>query len=93
MDSKPDRFFGNLKPFTDKIESISELREDSVILEEGEYVVRMNQDAKITVVPSVGKVFNIPGVDSLFELTMSKVNSVITAKEILGDRFYIKDHT
>jgi acetyl/propionyl-CoA carboxylase alpha subunit len=93
MDSKPDRFFGNLKPFTDKIESISELREDSVVLEEGEYVVRMNQDAKITLVPSVGKVFNIPGVDSLFELTMSKVNTVISAKEILGDRFYIKDHT
>ena len=93
MDSKPDKFFGNLKPFTGKIESISELREDSVVLEEGEYVIRMNQDARVNMVPTIGTIFTVPGTDALFELTMSKVNSVITAREILSDRFYIKDHT
>jgi uncharacterized protein YlzI (FlbEa/FlbD family) len=60
MDSKPAKFFGNLTPFIDKIESISELREDTVTLEEGEYVVRMNQDAKVTRIPTTGTQFDIP---------------------------------
>ncbi len=93
MDSKPDIFFANLTPFADKIESISELREDSVLLEEGEYVVRMNQDAKITLPPNTWSRFTIPGMNPLFEITMSKVNSVITSREILGDGFYTKDHS
>lgn len=93
MDSKPAKFFGNLTPFIDKIESISELREDTVTLEEGEYVVRMNQDAKVTRIPTTGTQFDIPWADPLFELTMSKVNRVVTTKEIMSDGFYIKDNT
>jgi hypothetical protein len=42
MDSEPAEFFANLTPYDEKkIESVSELREDSVLLQEGEYVVRM----------------------------------------------------
>lgn len=93
MDSKPDKFFGNLKAFTEKIESISELREDSVLLEEWEYVIRMNQDAKITHVPKIWSQFTIPGSEWLFEITMNKANTVITSKEILSDSFYIKDNS
>ena len=51
----------------------------------------MNQDAKITLAPKVGLQFSIPGSDGLFEITMNKVNTVVTAKEILGDNFYSKD--
>ena len=91
LDSRPAKFFDNLAPFTEKIESISELREDSVVLEEGEYVIRMNQDAKITLVPTVWTQFSTTGSEWLFEITMNKVNTVITPKEIFGDNFYIKD--
>lgn len=79
MDSEPAQFFANLTPYDEKqIESVSELREDSVVLQEGEYIVRMGQDMKMTS-PAISKKISTSDItDSLFEVSMNKVNTQIT---------------
>ncbi|MBP9779625.1 ATP-grasp domain-containing protein [Candidatus Gracilibacteria bacterium] len=93
MDSRPSEYFDGLSPYTSQIESVSELREDTVVINEGEYVVRMNQDAKINTVPLDGIVFHTNDTSSLFEQNLNKVNSSITPVDILKEGFYTKDHT
>ncbi|MBC7498063.1 ATP-grasp domain-containing protein [Candidatus Gracilibacteria bacterium] len=94
MDSEPDQFFANLTPYDDKqIESISELREDSVVLQEGEYIVRMGQDMKIMNPAIPKKITTSNKNESLFEVSMNKVNTQITLGELGSDNFYIKDST
>jgi len=94
MDTKPAEFFNRLEPYTDIIDSISELREDSVVLEEGEYVIRMDQDAKITKIPNPETEFSQNDDIALFELSLNKVNTAINPSNLSEKgKFYIKDHT
>ncbi|MBC7503576.1 ATP-grasp domain-containing protein [Candidatus Gracilibacteria bacterium] len=94
MDSEPDNFFAGLTPYDEKlIESVSELREDSVVLQEGEYIVRMGQDMKIMKPAISTQISTDNTTDSLFEVSMNKVNTQITLGDLGNDNFYIKDST
>jgi acetyl/propionyl-CoA carboxylase alpha subunit len=94
MDSQPGEFFDWLTPYNKAIESVSELREDSIIIEEGEYVVRMNQDAKIGSIPVAGTEFSTDEYGAeLLEINVNKANRIINPIDIQWDGFYIKDYT
>ncbi len=93
MDEKPAEFFQDLRPYRDKIESVTELREDSVVFHEGEYIVRMNQDIKLMLPPVWGTIIDTAARDSILEINVNKVNSVILGSNIQDELFYVKDST
>ncbi len=101
LDKKPAEFFDNLTPFTGKVEYISAIKEDIVILAPGELVIRTNQATKVSRAPETG--MTIAGeivtdhdgkpIGRLFELVLAKNNTQITPEMLRGETFYFKDST
>lgn len=101
LDKKPDQYFEGLTPFEGKVEYISSIKEDIVILTPGELVIRTNQATKISRAPDLGTLIfgdEILGKDGkstgrLFELVLAKNNTQITPEILRGETFYLKNST
>jgi acetyl/propionyl-CoA carboxylase alpha subunit len=99
LDKKPAQYFEGLTPFTGKVEYISAIKEDIVILAPGELVIRTNQATKVSRAPEAGMtvegeiMLDCDGklASRIFELVLAKNNTQITPEMLRGETFYLKN--